>query len=630
MTSRRRPMNRVVLSTAVRTFAVLLGVLALGVPQGAAAAEPGKLVVIGVSGLGWSDVAASPELTALVNEADVASISVKSATQQTCPLDGWLTISAGTRAWGSEPGQNCRQIPAVQDGRLPDWQSYVDAQATHNTSAELGRLGSNATGLCGFGPGAAVAVADRNGRVPGWRAQFAPADLADCSAAVIDGGVLPPREGRDEARARVAELVRQVRAAGGQVLLIGVSEELAGAHRESQVALRVPAEAEPRWLTSGSTRRPAMIQLADVTATLLRTASFQEPLDGGVIEVTGDTHTDAAAVIEDRLDANQRFEQPRKMLPIVGVALVLVQLGAIAWFKLRPSRRSRWFLVGALLTQGGFFSAVFLATVTNWWRLPEAGLALFAAVVGIAAAVSVVSCLLLGRSAALGVALAAYLTLVVDGVLGTPMQVGSMFADGPVIGGRYYGFGNSTFAAFAVATLALCYWAGERLLPRNRLYAAGAVLAIGGLAIIVEGVPAWGADFGGVIALTPAVLFLAWIDLARQHLPAGLPRSGRDRLRRGVGLRSGRLRASAGRAEPLRLVRRQAAGRRHRRRVRPQDPDGARPAAHRRRLDHADRGAGRPGRLCRTAEGAFGNFPGLRRQPCRWPVPRCWRWACAA
>ena len=47
-------------------------------------------------------------------------------------------------------------------------------------------------------------------------------------------------------------------------------------------------------------------------------------------------------------------------------------------------------------------------------------------------------------------------------------------------------------------------------MPRSRSYAALAVLVIGGVAIIVDGMPGWGTDFGGVIALTPAVLLLAW------------------------------------------------------------------------------------------------------------------------
>jgi hypothetical protein len=88
-----------------------------------------------------------------------------------------------------------------------------------------------------------------------------------------------------------------------------------------------------------------------------------------------------------------------------------------------------------------------------------------------------------------------------------------MFADGPVIGGRFYGFGNSTFATLAVAALVTAGWVAQRLLDqgRTRLKAAVAVLVIGGLAIVVDGKPGWGTDFGGIIALTPAVLLMAWL-----------------------------------------------------------------------------------------------------------------------
>ncbi len=498
------------------------------------------VVVIGVPGLRWSDVQASPELTALVNEANVGSISVKTSSDQTCPIDGWLTISAGTRAWGSEPGQACPELPAVQGGRLAGWQSYLDLQAEHHTDAEPGRLGALGSRLCGFGPGGAVAVARPDGTVAQrggsgtgpasgepagasgsgggavaqeparWWPVFEPGLLAGCNDAVVDAGALPLREGRAEAVKRVADIVAQARAQGRWVVLSGISEEAAGAHRETLVTMQLPPDDGARWLTSASTRRPGLVQLTDLTATLLSDSAPDAPLDGSEITVTGDRHTDAAAVIEDRLDTNQRFEQPPKVLLPVGLTLLTVQLLAIAWYKVRHTRRARRAVLGALLTQGGFFSAVFLSTVTNWWRWPEPGRALYAVTIAISVAVAAASYLLLKRRAVVGVAAAAYVVLLVDGVLGTPLQVGSMFADGPVVGGRFFGFGNSTFAALAVATLVTAGAAGRRLLPRSRTRAALAVLAIGLAAVVVDGMPGWGTDFGGVIALTPAVLLFAW------------------------------------------------------------------------------------------------------------------------
>ncbi|WP_327638425.1 hypothetical protein OHB24_08660 [Kribbella sp. NBC_00482] len=509
----------------VRAILLTAAVLLLG--SGTAVAQPtglfAKVVVIGVPGLTWNDVKASPELTALVNQSHVGSISVKTAGPHTCPIDGWLTISAGTRAWGSVADQSCGELPAVTNGKVNDWQTYVDRQAEHHTGAPIGRLGQTGYPICGFGPGAAIALARTDGSVANWQAEFDPSQLAkpDCGDAIVDAGALPPREGRAEARQKVAQLVTQARAAGGWVLLVGVSQELANAHQESLVAMQLPPDNGPRWLTSDSTRRPGLIQLTDVTATILKErtpanvdpagSADAGPLDGNEIHFTGDRHTDAAAVIEDRLDANQRFEQPRPMLFAVSLTIVAAEVLALLWFWFRRSPASRRTAVFTLLMQGGFYLAVFLSTLTVWWRWPSPGFSLYCVIIGISALAALAAQVVLKKYAYLGLAIAAYLILLVDGVLGTPLQVGSMFADGPVIGGRFYGFGNSTFATLAVGALVAAGFAAQKLISKSRVQAAIAVLVVGGAAIVVDGRPGWGTDFGGIIALTPAVLLMAWL-----------------------------------------------------------------------------------------------------------------------
>ncbi|GAB3943322.1 hypothetical protein GCM10029976_065770 [Kribbella albertanoniae] len=216
-------------------------------------------------------------------------------------------------------------------------------------------------------------------------------------------------------------------------------------------------------------------------------------------------------MIEERLDTNQRFEQPRPMLVAVSMTILVAELLALAWFWFTRSPRARRTFTFTLLTQGGFFIAVFLSTATVWWRWPSPGFSLYCVVLGISALFAVLTQVFLKRYAFLGIALAAYAILLVDGVLGTPLQFGSMFTDGPVIGGRFYGFGNSTFATLAVAALVVAGWVAQKLIDKSRVQAALAVLAIGGAAIVVDGRPGWGTDFGGIIALTPAVLLMAWL-----------------------------------------------------------------------------------------------------------------------
>lgn len=113
-----RGVRRLLLSAValVAASTVSAGTASAALPQ-----EPqrllAKVVVIGVPGLSWYDVKASPELTALVDQSHVGSITVKTAGPHTCPIDGWLTISAGTRAWGSVPDEEVVTCPQWSTAR---------------------------------------------------------------------------------------------------------------------------------------------------------------------------------------------------------------------------------------------------------------------------------------------------------------------------------------------------------------------------------------------------------------------------------------------------------------------------------------------------------------------------------
>jgi hypothetical protein len=104
----------------------------------------------------------------------------------------------------------------------------------------------------------------------------------------------------------------------------------------------------------------------------------------------------------------------------------------------------------------------------------------------------------------------------IDAALGAVMEPGSMLNSRPVNGGRWYGFGNVTFAVYAAATLILLGYLAHRLRAAGQPQAAAVVVALLGLGVVVcEGWPSMGADFGGVLALTPVVLglLLVWSGL---------------------------------------------------------------------------------------------------------------------
>ncbi|MEW2359237.1 hypothetical protein AB0881_36120, partial [Spirillospora sp. NPDC029432] len=68
----------------------------------ASAAPSGRTVLIGVPGLMWKDVGekATPTLWRLVGQGAGGGLSVRTTKVNTCPTDGWLTLSAGRRGRG--------------------------------------------------------------------------------------------------------------------------------------------------------------------------------------------------------------------------------------------------------------------------------------------------------------------------------------------------------------------------------------------------------------------------------------------------------------------------------------------------------------------------------------------------
>jgi hypothetical protein len=99
-----------------------------------------------------------------------------------------------------------------------------------------------------------------------------------------------------------------------------------------------------------------------------------------------------------------------------------------------------------------------------------------------------------------------------DAALGGPLQSGSLLNSRPVDALRWYGFGNSTFAAYATTALLLAGYLAHRLLAAGQRREAVIAVAILGFGVVVcEGWPSMGSDFGGVIALTPPVLWLVLV-----------------------------------------------------------------------------------------------------------------------
>ena len=157
--------------------------------------------------------------------------------------------------------------------------------------------------------------------------------------------------------------------------------------------------------------------------------------------------------------------------------------------------------------------ATFLANLLPWWRFTVpmvtvvASVSLFVALIATAALRGPWARRHLGPMAF--VSFTTVLVLTVDVMTGSRLQLSSLMGLQPVVAGRFYGMGNPTFALYATATILLATSVSSVLVAQGRRRSAAlAVAVIGVFAVLVDGLPFWGADGGGPPALVPAITYL--------------------------------------------------------------------------------------------------------------------------
>ncbi len=526
--------------------------------------QPGQsLVVIGLGGVSWDDVTASdtPVLWGMLRDGSAASVSVKALHLTTCPTDGWATLGAGEAAGVASTSARppCSPLPEVTGSAQAGWQvAGFDAIARSSADgpydAHLGLLGDSfaRAGTCvqAVGPGAALAAATSNGRV----ARYAPfsvttltADLAQCPVSLVDVGALvtsePDRVKQVERLNALERRITQVVDAapdGADIVVVGLSD------RDRQERLRILTASGPHYppglLASASTRMTGIAQLSDVTATVLARGGAHPVQEIGgralsVIPSSDNSEATAASKLtlltdlDTKVDAKQVIEVPFLVLWL-GVALVLFVVVGVAWHRTRPwavlptrLRLARW-AADLGLVCAAMPAATFLANLVPWWRVTEVTWLLVAVFTALVLAISVVLAIIAARgpwgSSALGpvAALSAITAGVigVDLITGSHLQIGSIFGLQPLVGGRFYGMGNVAFALYGAGVLILAASLGHALRRRGAPRLAVVVVAvISVVALAVDVLPAWGADFGGPLALVPALGILL-ISVARLRM----------------------------------------------------------------------------------------------------------------
>ena len=557
-------MTRRQLLTSATAAVVLAGIVigsVISTSTGPTSKEVSEsIVVIGTGGLSWSDVSpgTTPTLWSLLRDGATATLAVGSVHDNTCPVDGWLTLSAGEHA-ADAPGESggsgpdgvkppCRALPAeMTPGKVPRWSEYGAAAGSSRFAASLGLLGDQVASHGGciqaVGPGAALGAARRSGMVVRYQPydeSTLPTALAACVVTLIDvGPVRDPAEvnPQDELRptttraqqvavveSRVTAILK-VTPAGTDVGLVSLAD--AGATER----LRMIAISGPHFgagtLQSRSTGQPGLVQLTDLAPSVLQHLGIPRPasLGGAPIEFVpaGESSDQSASKrLQALLDYDQSSHEVRGLVQPFFYGWVLLQLvlylsAALRWKRgwSTEARRHRLLMDtrGLATIAATVPVSTFLANLLPWWRFSVPMVGLVASVALFAGPISVLALLgpwhrrPFGPMGVVCVTTLAVLTL--DVMTGSRLQLSSLMGLQPVIGGRFYGMGNVTFALFATATLLLCTAVGNHLVTIGQpRYAAGAVAAIGLGAVIVDAWPSLGSDLGGPPALLPAVILL--------------------------------------------------------------------------------------------------------------------------
>lgn len=447
----------------------------------AMAGEPSAMLVL-VPDLLWRDAPVS------LGSFAKASLSVRAASTDGRPADGYLTVGKGARS--GAPSGDIGPVVDRPDGgwRVEAWSRLLQYDEGLRYAGELGALGkalreAGKTWVLVTDDGqAATAAADGEGIVPKavpGGAEAVAAVLADGQDAVI---VAVPGD----------ELAAVVEAGKGAGCVVVASVSTPHLEHLGVLATSPHCGFGDKGLTSPSTHQPRLVTLPDVAPTFLAALEVRAPkaMAGFPVEPSGEASV-ARLVERDR----RASVADRVRTPLVWLFVGLNAIGATA---VLASHRLRRLAPLALLSVP---PTSFLLMVVPWWRWGFGGAVLVGGVV--AAALGTLAWAVARDDSAAAVALLLATTAAVIGVdalFRGPLEVDAPFGNSPIRGGRYFGVGNIGFAFLATSLLVGAAFALDRWGRRARLWVFATLFA----GVVVVGAPWFGADAGGVLAAVPA------------------------------------------------------------------------------------------------------------------------------
>jgi hypothetical protein len=539
----------------------------------AAVSPPRPVVLVGIPGLRWTDVSATatPVLWRLAEEGSVGSLVVHTISSRTCPADGWLTLNSGARAAvphsGAGPCPQPRVIArpaAPATGRpaatstpaaagVPAMPFLVRYNRQFHYGPDWGLLRSApGDGQCAtaIGPGAAVALAGPAGYVADYLPSAAAASrsaLAHCPLTVVDLSAIPASAGSGAAAVRAAAVRADDQALGriianrpaGAITMVFAPGDDTAPH------LRVIIVDGPGYaaglLDTASTRRAGLSQLTDLTPTVLRWRG--QPVPAGAVGSPlyradrGSLPAEIRTLIgQDTAAQVYRATWGWFFAVFVAAELAVFGLIVVLFRGQQEERRRRRRAVARVagIVAGSVPAGTFLASLTPWWLLPHPAVLLYSLAAAWAIVIAAVALAGPWRRDPLGppgvVAAVTLLTIGLDVMTGSRLELSTPFGLSVLLGGRFYGEDNNTIGIYGAAGILCAAWLAAMVLRSaasrspatsrsgsasrwgsERGRAVLAVSAVALFAVIASGWPGFGAKVGGTIAMVPGFVLLLMV-----------------------------------------------------------------------------------------------------------------------
>ncbi len=498
------------------------------------------MVVVGLSGLRWSDVspAATPTLWRLAGQGSVGSLVDYAVLPLTCPADGWLTLNAGARAQSGHTNAACGAFPAVQPAGTGAVVPAMGSLMARNTqyNPDWGLLARSSPGCAtAVGPGAALALADPAGRVPSYLPS--PSDLsagvlARCPLTVVDLGTIGSAERSSVLAAADAELARiTAELPAGTTLLVTAPGSVTKPPHLQLTLVSGPGY-RAGLLDAASTRQPGLVVLTDLTSTVLGwlgrpVSASSGPADAAGAQITRADRgslTSTVRSLTGRDTAEQVWRDTHGEFfwaYALADAAVLAAIGLTAWGAAEDQRRRRarrWRVAGVFAASVP--AGTFLANLAPWSTSAHPAAWLYAVSVALAAVIALAALAGPWRRDWLGplgaVCLFTLAVLGIDVMTGSRLQLETPFGLSVLEAGRFYGIGNEALGIYGLSGLVGAAWLALVLLrraasssrPASRRPAVLAVAVVAVFAVFASGWPGFGGKVGGTIAMVPCFLLL--------------------------------------------------------------------------------------------------------------------------